>query len=388
MTRAAAPDGGTARWRARLRRAAPLIALALAATAVAIVIAEPRESGLPLDPAATDATGTRALVEVLRGLDRRVDVVDPDDVAGGDAPVVLLLWDQLDDAERAALERRVEAGARLVVTDPESPLAPQVAGGLPPLERRVARSCDVAALRDARWVRPAGGALYEAPDGAQRCFAIGDAPWLVVETRGRGHVIATGSAGFLTNSWLDRADNAVLAVHLLTPTGTDRTEIVRPAIRATDGAVALGDLVPDRVRAGLWQVLIGFLVLIAWRARRLGAPLIDRAPVRLASSDLTAAVGALLAHHDTRAAALERIAADTRRRLARRLDLPEAVEVDLLVDHLAARTSLDPVTLHRVLRPAPPDRDADLLQATTALAELEQNVRTRMAPTPEEPDDH
>lgn len=380
------PRDTTPTWRERLRRAAPLIGLAVAAVVVAVIVTPTPRSGLPLDPASTDPTGTRALVEVLGALDREVDVVAPDGM--GDASVVLLLVDQLTDTERTTLEQRVEDGARLVVTDPDSPLAPEAVGALSPLEPPLRRACDYDAVAHIERIRPDGGAVFEVPEGADGCFDSEDAAWLVVEPRGRGEVIAIGGPEFLINSQIGRGDNAVLAVHLLAPGADSRTEVVPPVLRAAEDGEpqALGDLVPTRLRAALWQVLIGFGVLVAWRARRLGPPLEDRAPVRLASSDLTAAVGALLGRHDARAAALGHVADDTRRRLARRLDLPDAVDLDVLTEHIAARTSFDPDALARTLHPAAPGNDAALLRAVTALTDLAQSVQTQLTSTLEESD--
>jgi hypothetical protein len=378
-------------WRARLRRAAPLIALLAVAIVVAVIVTPRADSGLPLDPSSTRPDGTRALVDVLRGVGREVSVVTPDEMSD-DAPVVLLLRDQLDPPQRAALERRIEQGARVVVADETSPLVPEVVGLLSPLERRLERGCPAEAVRDAGAVRPGGGALYEVPDAAQGCFRSSgsgedeDAAWLVVQPRGRGHVVALGSPAILANWGLEQADNAVLAVHLLTPDDSDRTEIVRPVLRAAEGGGDLFALIPDRVRAALWQVLIGFLVVIAWRARRLGAPLIERAPVKLASSDLTAAVGVLLGRNDARAATQARIVDDTRQRLARRIGLPAAADVDMLIQQLAARTSLDATELARVLQPPPPPTDDALLRATAALADVEQTVHAQLTSTLEETD--
>lgn len=373
-------------WRSRVRRAAPLIALAVAAIVVAVIVTPTPRSGLPLDPESPDGAGTRALVEILGELGRESDVVAPDEI--GDAPVVLLLRDQLTDDQRATLERRVDDGTRLVVTDPESPLVPEVAGALSPLEPPLRPACDYDAVARTEQVVSNGGAVFEVPEGAHGCFDSQDAAWLVAQRRGRGEVVALGSPSFLINSRIDRADNAVLAVHLLAPGDAGRTEIVRPVLRTADDGASqtLGDLIPTGLRAALWQVLIGFAVLVAWKARRLGPPLEDGAPVRLASSDLTAAVGALLGRHDARAAALDQVAGATRRRLARRLDLPDAVDLDLLIERIAARTSLDPDTLSRRLRPAAPASDAALLEAVTALTDVERAVETQLASTLEESD--
>jgi hypothetical protein len=373
-------------WRSHVRRAAPLIALAVAAIAVAVIVTPTPRSGLPLDPASPDGAGTRALVEILGELGRETDVVAPDEM--GDAPVVLLLRDQLTDDQRATLEQRVDDGTRLVVTDPESPIVPEVAGALSPLQPPLRRACDYDAVARTERIRPDGGALFEVPEDADGCFDSDDAAWLVVERRGRGEVVALGGPNFLINSQIDRADNAMLAVDLLAPGDGGRTEIVRPVLRSADDGASqtLGDLIPTGLRAALWQVLIGFVVLVAWKARRLGPPLEDRAPVRLASSDLTAAVGALLGRHDARAAALDQVAGATRRRLARRLDLPDAVDLDLLIERIATRTSLDPDTLSRTLQPAAPASDAALLGAVTALTDVERSVETQLASRLEESD--
>jgi hypothetical protein len=370
-------------WRGQARRVAPLLALLAAALVVAVIIAPERDSGLPLEPASPRRDGTRALVDVLEGVGRQVSVVAPQDRS--DAPVILLLRDQLSDDERHTLERRVDEGARLVVTDDTSTFAPDLANLGFALEPRLERACNLPALRDVVAIRPGDAVRYEVPAGGQGCF--GDAEggfWMVVEPRGRGHVVVLGGPGFLTNAALRYADNAVLAVQLLTPEGTDHVEIVRPVLGTGDRGLL--DLIPDRVRAAFWQVLIGFVVVAAWRARRLGAPLSEHAPVRLANSDLTAAVGVLLARNDARAASLQRVAEDTRRRLARRLGLTDTVDVGLLVDRVTARTSLDAGEVARVLEPPPPPDDETLLRATTALADLEQAVHTALTPMLEETD--
>lgn len=385
-TQPAAPDD-RAVLRRRLRRAAPLLVLAAAAVVVAVIITSPPDRNLPLHPDSTAPAGTRALVEVLDGLRRPATVVTPDELddAGG---VILLLRDQLTRDERAGLIRQVEAGARVVVTDPSSPLAPQPIGAVPPLQPPLRRACEVPALARVGRVDPAG-AMYEVPDGADGCYTLDEgSAWLVVQRRGRGEVVAAGGPGFLTNAVLRNHDNAVLAVHLLAPGDVGGPTIVRPVLRAAadEETQTLGDLVPDQVLVALWQVFIGFLVLVAWRARRLGRPLEDRAPVRLASSDLTAAVGALLGRHDGRAAALEHVTTHARRRLARRLDLPATVELDTLAEQIAARTPQDPATVARALSPPPPTSDAALLAAITTITDLEQAVLDQLATTLEETD--
>jgi hypothetical protein len=110
--------------------------------------------------------------------------------------------------------------------------------------------------------------------------------------------------------------------------------------------------------------------------------------VRLASSELTTAVGALHARNATRTDAVRRIADDTRARLARRLDLARTADVADVAVAVAARTRRDPTAVAAVLAPPDPADDADLLAITGTLTELEQAVRTTLSQTPEPIDVH
>jgi hypothetical protein len=372
-------------WLDRLRRWWPLLALAVAAVAVAAVVAPRPDTGLPLDPASTGPDGTAALSDVLTGLDRSVQVVEPD--ASLDAPVVLVLRDQFTEDERDRLEDHVEAGARLVLADPSSPLAPDTAGTLS-LPAVLRRSCDLGALDGARQVRPSGGALLEVPDDATGCYTDGDAAWLVAQPRGDGAVVTLGDAGPLTNAQLLRADHAVLAARLLTPRDADRVTVVAPVVRAAGEGDAAGlvDLIGDGVRAFGLQLLVAFLVVVAWRARRLGRPLTEPAPVRLSASDLTAAYGDLLARHDARAEALRSIRDDTRRRLARGLGLPTSAEPHAVARRVAERTGASTGQVAAVLEPPDPGTDGTLLARADDLADLEHTT-LRATPSEEHPDD-
>jgi hypothetical protein len=373
----------------RLRSSWPLLAVAVTiVVAAALTTVRPDET-LPLSPDSREQDGTAALVDVLAALDRPARVVGPDAVGNDD--VVLVLQDQFDDDARRRVRSRVRAGARVVVADPDSPLVPERRGTTGLLDRTLARACDVPALRDVDAIRPAGGdALYDVEDGAAACFTTDGGAWLVITPQGRGHVVALGGPGVLTNAGMRSAADAVLVTQLLTPQDTDGPAIVRPVPATPTGGDAPGlwDVVPSGVRVMATQLLIAFGVFVMWRARRLGRPLVNDAPVRLGSSDLTTAVGALHARNATRADAVRRIADDTRARLARRLGLPRTADIADVADAVAARTRRDPAAVATVLAPPDPADDTDLLAATGALAELEQAVRTTLSPVPEPMDVH
>ncbi|HSJ44753.1 MAG TPA: DUF4350 domain-containing protein [Euzebyales bacterium] len=378
----------------RLRSSWPLLVAAAAIVVAAALTAVRPDETLPLSPDSREPDGTAALVDVLAALGRRARVVTPHAI--GDADVVLVLQDHFGDGAagddlRYALRARARAGARVVVADPGSPLTPDVVGGIGLLDRTLRRGCAVQALRDVGDIRPGDGALYEADGDAVGCFTTDGGSWLVVTPEGRGHVVALGGPGALTNAGLQSADNAMLAIQLLTPEGGGGPAIVRPlppTQAAGADALELWELVPSGVRVMALQLCVAFGVYAMWRARRLGRALVDDTPVRLASSDLTTAVGALHARNATRADAVRRIADDTRARLARRFGLARTADVAEVAAAVAARTRRDPATVAAVLAPPDPVGDADMLAMTGALAELEQTVRTTLSPIPEPVDVH
>lgn len=370
----------------RLRGWWPVIGVAAAIIAAGVLTAGPPERALPLDPSSTGPDGTSALVGVLRALDRDVDTVGSADI--GDSDVVLLLRDQLTDAGRAALRERIADGARVVVTDPASPLVPEAAGSTPVLGDLRRGTCAVDAVADVGEVAVGGDAVYDVPADGAGCFTTTDGAWLVVTPRGRGHVVALGGPGLMTNRRLGAADNAVLAAQILAPAGAGRITVVRPVLVATggDGGQGLGDLIPRWVRVAALQLLVGFLVLVAWRARRLGPPLVDTSPVRLSSAELTAAVGALLARHRLRGDATARIVADGRRRIATGLGLPATADADEVAAAVEAATGRPAATTVATLTPASPPDDPAMLTAVGDLADLEHTV-LRPQPTTLEPVD-
>ncbi|HEX6256426.1 MAG TPA: DUF4350 domain-containing protein [Euzebyales bacterium] len=361
----------------RARRHWALLTLAAAILATAALTATMPDDGLPLDPTATGADGTRALVDVLAALGRPAGVVDPGAI--GDADVVLLLRDQLTTRQREHLRERVRAGARVVVADPASELVPDTTARTGLLHRRLTADCDLSATLAAREIRPgSGAALFETPDDAAACFPAADGAWLVAEPLGRGHVIALGDPSPLTNARLAVADHAPLVVGLLTPGGGREIEIVRPVLRTAGDDETLSDLVPTGVRTMVGQLLLAFGVVVLWRARRLGRPLRDASRVRLPSSDLTAAVGALLARNRTRSSAARRIVAGSRRRLTRQLGLSPDAADDEVARAVAAVTGEDAGRVTTLLDPPPPTDDPELLEIASGLATLEQVVERNL----------
>jgi hypothetical protein len=345
----------------RLRALLPWAVLAAAVAVIAAATAAPGDDGPALDPTSTGPPGTKGLVDTLRELGVAVEVSD-----GAPAPqatTALVLVDAFGDAERAAVERWARAGGRLVVADPDSPLNParSVADrgfAFPSVDADLRRDCALPALRDVQVVRAPAPVRMQVPPDAAACFLDGDGAWLVATPLGRGTVVSLGGPLALTNAVLDEADNAVLAVSLLAPTAGDRVAILRPPPPG-GGRETLGDLVSPRVWLALVQLGVAFLVLAAWRARRLGRPVLEPQPVQVAGSELVVAVGELLQRARAREQAAALLRDDLRREVARRLGLPAGLPPEAVARAVAARTGLPPAEVAGALAGGPPgDEDA------------------------------
>lgn len=319
----------------RLRRLAPLAALA-AVLLLAVVLAGPgARDGPPLDPSSTGPAGTKGLVDVLEELGATV-------VVTGDVPederTALLFVDDLSEDRRERLSEWVGAGGTLVVTDPGSPLSPDPVGttALGFVDPSLARRCEVPALAGVERVSAPDSAVLEVPDGATGCYPRGEGSWLVLDDVGGGTIVALGGPSPFTNRQLDEADNGPLAAALLLGEPDSSVAVLRPALPG-GGDATLIDLVTDNVWFGLAQLAIAFAVVVGWRARRLGRPVEETQPVQIAGSELVVAVGNLLQQTGSRIQAARLLRDDLRRSLAQRMGLASNAPVEQVVEACAAR---------------------------------------------------
>lgn len=362
--------------RRALRRGVPLAVIAAGVLLAVAVAGAPTQDGPPLDPRVTGPAGTKGLVDVLTALDVEVRVTDE---VGADDAIALLLTDDLDEDGAAALRRWVRDGGTLVVADPASDFAPEIVGttSLGPLQTSLPRECAAVALADVDRVSARGGAVYESAGDDLACFPRADGYWLVAAPEGAGLVVAIGGAGVFTNRALGEADNGALAAALLAPEAGGPVAFLRPAAPG-EGETSLADLVPDPVRFALVQLLVAFLVVVAWRARRLGDPVREPQPVQVAGSELVVAVGNLLQQTGARGQAARLLRDDLRRDLADRLGLPADSPPAAVAAAVARRTGRRPEDLTALLTGAEPAGEAGLVALA---AELEQARRAALDET-------
>lgn len=369
-----APDG--AALSPRLKAWAPLVAVIVAALGIAVVIGPDPDHGPPLDPTSTSPAGAKAVVETLAALGADVSVQSgaPD----RSRSTALILDDTMSSADRAATSRWVTAGGTLVVADPYSSLNPADLGtrrSPGPLTPGLERGCSVAALAGVRKVDTGEVILLDGPPGSTSCFIDGgrglgaerrSGAWLVVVPEGQGTVVALGGPGAFTNGRLGHADNAVLAAALLTPRTGTRVAVLGPQLPGR-GPKTLGDLVAPRVKLALGQLALAFMVVVAWRSRRLGRPVVETQPVELDGSELVMAVGHLLQRARGSAQAAVILRQDLRRTLAVRLGLAGDALSDQVADAATAWSGIESGRVRDVL-------DGDTPQDEAALVRLAQSV--------------
>lgn len=372
----------TAGVRSRLTRAAPYAVLVVVLLGVGWLTADRRSGGPPLDPASTAPDGTKALVDTLERLG--ADVVVSSELPDQRTDAVLVLADAFDEPSRDALRAWARDGGVLVVADPTSPLTPEVAGPatLGVVESTLARDCDVPALAAVERVAAPGGVVFETPaQGAQGCFPRGEGHWLVASTAGRGAIVALGGSGALVNASLGDADNAVLAASLLIARDGARVTLQQPPLPGS-GEATLLELVPRRVVLALAQLGIAFLVVVAWRARRLGDPVSEPRAVALPGSELTVAVGALLQETGARAQASALLRGDLHRTLAERFGLPPGTDAEVVSAVVAGRSGVDAAAVRDALTGEVPADDAGLVALAARLDEIRRAALAPAAPPP------
>ena len=260
------------------RRSAARFVLGVAAlfvvlNGVALVVSNvrPEPSGATGSAYATQPRGVAAYAELLRRAGHEVTYLREElDAARLDpaATIVVLDAPRLGGAERAALERFVRNGGRLVSGGKDAgrgvvPRPPRWSAEGP----RIARPST--AVPETSGV---GGVMSAGEGGFRRVGgtlpALGQSPALLtVATLGRGRALLLADAGPLQNRLLGRADNAALALALVGPPGRPVTFV--ECVHGSGLQTGLAAL-PARWRLALAVAVLAGLLFLLSRARRLG----------------------------------------------------------------------------------------------------------------------
>jgi hypothetical protein len=356
-----------------------VLGVLLAALAVA-ALGGGSQAGL-LDPRAVDPSGSRAVAEVLRDQGVEVQLVQTnrglrDIAAPGDT--VLVAFPDVLRPEQAATVRDI--GADLVVIGSQTP-EQFVAGVALHQESALEARQPVCALpaADRAGIADTGGLSYDvAPDvgtDAVGCYARDGLPSLVQVSTAGHTVTLLGSPQALTNDRFDELGNAALALSLLGP--NDRLLWYLPSL----GDVSAGEqrsfyeLVPDGFWWGLTQAVVAVLVLMFWRARRLGPVVPEPLPVVVRAAETVEGRARLYRRAGARDKAAAALRAGALRRLIPLTGLPRSAEPPAVVDGIAARTRRTAPDLAALLYGAAPADDAALVRLAGDLDALEREIR-------------
>lgn len=406
-----------ARPHRRGRRVAAWVAIGLALLVVgglgaAISASNQWSERDALDPASAGATGTRALVEILR--DNGVDVVvardratataalagagptraeAPGDAAAasgegvGTATLVLPDAPALSDDALAALAARA---ADVVLVEPRARTLALLLGDARPAgvapRGAVEPACELADARRAGPIEP--GAVYAA-DGAatDACYPAGAGYGLLVGTPGAGdrRVAAVDGRALFTNERLAENGNAALGVNLL-----GRHPLVVwyvPGAGDTDLPAtnpSLGELTPPWVSPVIVLLLVAGAAAAVWRGRRFGPLVVERLPVTVRAAETTEGRARLYARSRDAVHAADELRIAALRRLARLLGLGPAAAAGDIADAAAARAGWDRGAVRGILMDDLPRGDADLVSLHERLRRLEDAVTAAVRPEPPE----
>jgi Domain of unknown function (DUF4350) len=347
-----------------------------AVAAIATYLTAPRPGGR-LDPAATGPDGAHALVALLR--DRGVTVVvvnTVDEAVDAARPGSLLLFGQTQRVTAEPLLKRLaDASGDLLLVEPTSPARAVLSPGIRRAGTGSADNAPNCVLREANQA----GAVDFGPSNTFR--AVGDTTMtscyggaLVRYRDGDRSVTVLGSTEFMTNGGLLRAGNAALAMNLA---GAHSRLVWFAPQHSAGGSSAKGkifDLIPANVTWMIVQLWLTVVLLAMWKGRRIGPLVAEELPVVVRASETAEGRGRLYRSRRARDRAAQALRTATLQRLLPRLGLGADAQPPAVLQAIAARRGSDPEMLWHIFFGPPPSTDADLVQLTRALDDVERQV--------------
>ena len=375
LATAAGPAGAPARARWRPSRSTLLIALFLVvAVAVVALTAGGPTRGATYDPDNPGPDGAQALARVLadEGVDvevvRSADALD-DTLGEGDSDTTVVVT-SADHLGAATTDRLTDHArdARIVVVDPGLALldllgvdgSTSTTGGAGPI---------------------AAGCALASYDGLE--IEVDDATSLPLDgcfddtLATTGDVTVLGAGQVVTNDQVLRADNAAVALRLLGASDRLVWYVASLDDLAADDGVSIGSLLPDWIGPGLVLLLLCSVVLVLWRARRLGPLATEPLPVVVKAIETTLSRGRLYRRSNDRTHAAAVLRGTARARAASRLQLGAGVDERALVAALARHVDRPPAEIWDLLGSgsATPTSDRELIALANALAALDREAR-------------
>lgn len=375
----------------RRRRVGGWIAIAAGLIIVATIAVWITEAGRQrmlgtLDPESANPFGAQALARILT--DQGIDVLIVREI---ESARTALAEDSATLAVPAApmlsddtLRELFDAARDVVLLDPDSRSLDILFPGAEPAgyDGIAAREpeCELADALRAGPVVP--GAMYLAGSGEQvGCYGNGESYGLLVSTDGGRRVAAVDAASVFTNEYLAADGNAALALNLL---GRHDTVVwYLPTMADSDlerTEPTLGELTPPWVTPVIVLMLLAGIAAAVWRGRRFGPLVTERLPVTVRAGETTEGRARLYARSHDAGHALAQLRIGSRQRLSKMLGLGRNATDAEVADAAAFRAGIDRGTVHGALYATAPAGDADLVELSTRLREIESAVRGASRP--------
>jgi hypothetical protein len=347
-----------------------------AVAAIATYLTAPRPGGR-LDPAATGPDGGHALAALLR--DRGVTVVvatSVDEAVNAAGPGSLLLFGQTQRVTTEPLMKRLaDVSGDLLLVEPTSRARAALSPGIRSAGTESADNAPACALREANQA----GAVDFGPSNTFR--GVGDKSLtscyggaLVRYRDDDRDVTVLGSTEFMTNDGLLRAGNAALAMNLA---GQHFRLVWFAPQHIEGGSSAKGkifDLIPENVTWMIVQLWLTVALIAMWKGRRIGPLVAEDLPVVVRASETVEGRGRLYRSRRARDRAAQALRTATLQRLLPRLGLGADAQPPAVVQAIAGRRGSDPQMVRHIFFGPTPSTDADLVQLTHALDDVERQV--------------
>jgi hypothetical protein len=321
---------------------------------------------------APENAGSGRLIVLHRFLPRVgvgvTDAVDPPSTG-----TFLLVADERSRGQDEDLLRWVEAGGRLVVTDPGSELfsilgASTSRAGVFGTSTLATDCVRPEILGVARLEISSSDHVLSVPSGAG-CFAVGSRSYAEFVRHGSGVVVLLGGFSFLDDQLLREADNAVFATSVL---GGGPVTFGPP--RAVDASASPWALLPSRAKTVVWGVILAVLVFAVARGRRLGRPVPEDPLSPIRSSELVDATARLYRRAHATAFCADVLRRWTADRLARRLGIAPDVEPRRISGAIARSAGVDPAVVEHALAGPDPTDDQQLVALGRELETMSEQI--------------
>lgn len=346
-----------------------LVVLVLGAILVGTLSSQP---GRPLDPRSSLHDGSKALARLLASYGAPVTTTSSLAAAVADGRDAAVLVTDPDDYSSAQLRRLGAASARLVLVQPDTRAAAAESPSLQPDPSAAVSDepgcADPGAQAAGRVTMPDDAVAYLG-SGFTSCYggALVTSPRLAV----------LGSPTLLRNDHL--ADEGVAALDVNAITDSRRLTSVVWLLPGSDaagsGPASIWDLFPGGAyRVFWWLIALGVLVVL-WRARRLGGVVTEPLPVVVRSAEVVEGHGRLYARAGARDRAAAALRSATAHRLAVRLNLPRGTTAPQVAAVVAPQVGRPVADVAAVLAGPAPSDDAGLLRLAQELDHLEACLR-------------